>query len=88
MHKEESYYIIHYTSGLKPGQTIWVIQVMFCLGQVGLTQFMKYQAGLTQILHWITCINNAVLSLNLEVSVPDNNDGSVSSDSPQNIWKD
>ena len=39
--------------GLKPGrviQVIWVNWVTFCLGQV----------GLTQIPHWITCINNGV----------------------------
>ena len=48
-----------HTSGLKPDQVIWVNQVTFNLGQVGLTQFIKYP-GLTWILRWITCINNRI----------------------------
>ena len=38
---------------MKPGRVIRVIQVnqvTFCLGQAGLTQFIKYP-GLIQILH-------------------------------------
>ena len=49
-----------YKSELKLGQVIRIIQVnwvMFCLGQLGLTHFIKYP-GLTQILHRITSINN------------------------------
>ena len=45
-------------SGLKPGQVIWI---NFFLNQVGQTQFIKYPA-LTQILHWITCINISIWS--------------------------
>ena len=45
-------------SGLKFGEVILVIQVMFCLCQADLTKYL----GLTQILHWITCTNNGVWS--------------------------
>ena len=34
--------IAMYVPGLKPCQVIWVIWVMFCLGQVDLTLFIKY----------------------------------------------
>ena len=43
--------------GLKPGWVIWVIWVTFYQDQAGLTCFIKYP-GLTQILDWITCIEN------------------------------
>ena len=42
--------LILLNAGLKPG---WVIWVTFCLGQVGLTRFIRY-LGLTRILHCIT----------------------------------
>ena len=50
--------------GLKPGRVIHVIRVKqdtFCPGQAGLTWIIKYP-GLTQILHWITCVNNGICS--------------------------
>ena len=43
---------------LQPGrviQIIWVNQVTFCLGQPGLTRFIKYP-GLIRIWHRITCV--------------------------------
>ena len=47
--------------GLKLARVILVIRVTCYLGQVGLTRFIKYP-GLTQILNWITCVNNGVWS--------------------------
>ena len=37
----------------------WVIRVIFCPDQSGLTCFIKY-LGLTKSLHWITCVDNGV----------------------------
>ena len=69
--------------GLKLGRVIWVT---FCLGQLGLTWFIKY-LGLIQISHWITwrvcCVNNNMWSY--ELSKLGSDDGSVS---PRNTWKD
>ena len=53
------YYYKHYRPGLKPGRVIQVNWVTFCLGQVGLTRFIRYP-GLTRILHCITCIDYGV----------------------------
>ena len=70
-----------HTPGLKLG---WVIQVItFCPGQAGLTQFIKYP-GLTQILHWITCVKQWRLVLNLSVL---GDDGCISPDPIQDTWK-
>ena len=64
-----------YPPGLKPGRVIRVIQVTFCLGQAGLTRFIKY-LGLTQILNWITCILLAFGSdQSNELSMLDGDDG-------------
>ena len=51
------YSVIWYGSASQPG---WVNQVMFYLGQPGLTRFINYP-GLTRILHEITCVNNDIL---------------------------
>ena len=69
--------LVH-TSGLKPGQVIWVTRVTFHLGQADLTQFIKY-LGLTWILHWITCIIIMASDPNQsnELSMLDGDDGSV-----------
>ena len=69
--------LVH-TSGLKPGQVIWVTRVTFHLGQAGLIQFIKY-LGLTWILHWITCIIIMVSDPNQSnaLSMLDGDDGSV-----------
>ena len=48
-----------YKTELKPGWITLVIQVTFCPGQAGLIRFIKYP-GLTQILHWITCVDNGI----------------------------
>ena len=48
--------------GLKLGRVIrviWVNQVTFYPGQVGLTHFIRYP-GLTRILHCITCVDDGV----------------------------
>ena len=67
-----------YKPGLKPAQVIQVNGVTFCLGQVGLTRFIKYP-GLTRILHWITCVNNgSVPDQSNELNMLDGDDGSVS----------
>ena len=47
---------VNVVSKLKLGQVIQVMWVMFCLGQVSLTQLIKYP-GLIQILYWIMCVN-------------------------------
>ena len=46
---------------------------MFCLGQVGLTQFIKYP-GLTWILHWIMLIMVSVSDQSNDLRVLDDND--------------
>ena len=44
------------STGLKPGQVNWVILIMFCPGQAGLSQLINYLA-LAWILHWIAYIH-------------------------------
>ena len=52
--------------GLKPGQVIWVT---FCPGQVGLTHFIRY-LGLTQIILYITCVDNNLALVTMKVHFP------------------
>ena len=52
--KHSCHYIHMYVPRLKQG---WIIQDMFCLGQVGLTHLIKINI---QILYWITCVDNSV----------------------------
>jgi len=61
---------------LQPGR---VIRVTFLVGHPGLTCFIKYP-GLTQILHWITCVINGIGSDRL--TMPEGDDVTIS---PQNI---
>ena len=64
---------------------VWVISVMFCLGHVGLTQFTKYPS-LIQILRTLIMVSGPDQSNTLNVL--DSDDGNVSPDSPQDIWRD
>ena len=74
--------------GVETGLDHLVIQVTFWPGQTGVTQFIKYLA-MTQILHWIICINMmSGTDQNNELSVLDSDDESVSPESPQDIWRD
>ena len=60
-------------------QVIWVIQVMFCFGSVGLSCFVKY-LGLTWILHWIVYVLMLVSGSDQseQLSVLDDNKSSAS----------
>ena len=52
-----------------------------------MTLLEKY-LGLTQILNWITCINNGLWSwLTNKLSMVDSDDRSASPNSNQDIWK-
>ena len=69
------------------GRVIQIIRVTLCPDQAGLIQFMNY-LDLTQILHWMTCINKWCLvnKINNQLSVAEGNDGSTS-DSPQYTFR-
>ena len=48
------------SAGLKPGQVIWVIQVTFCLGEVGLIWLIKYQLHDYTKLQCSTCMHTCI----------------------------
>ena len=83
-------YICMYASGLKAGRLIWVIQiyrVTFCPGQVGLTRFINIWVGPR------FCTGSHVLIMasgpdqSYKLSMLDGDDGNVSPDSPQDVWR-
>ena len=62
---------------MKPDWVIRVIRVTFCPGQVGLARFIKY-LGLTRILHGSrVLIMASVPNQSNELSMLDDDDGSV-----------